>query len=212
MSEPGSSSSTGSTDPAQPRQGGDDGLSTPAASDDPLSPRPSPHPPRLGVELLLETPAAADIDPPLDPWLAEQLARLAALSALPGSEQGSVTLVVVDDPHMAALHERYFGDPTTTDVISFDLRDAGDAPLEGDLVLCLDEAQRQAQTRRHDVRMELLLYAVHGLLHLLGYDDHDPAEAERMHRLEDELLVRGGFNAVYGDNTPTENKSAKQQE
>lgn len=161
----------------------------PPPSDDPLRRT------NLSVELLLETD---ETDPPLDPWLADQLARLAALSELPGSEAGEVTLVVVDDTHMAALHERYFGDAGTTDVISFDLRDAGDAPLEGDLVLCIDEARRQAAKRGHPVRMELLLYAVHGLLHLLGYDDHDPAEADRMHSLEDELLVRGGFEPVYG--------------
>src|SRR5690606_1916317 len=80
---------------------------------------------------------------------------------------------------------------------TFDLRDGEAGALDGEIVLCVDEAVRQARQRRHDARLELLLYAVHGLLHLLGYDDHDPKDAAKMHRREDELLRAAGLGDVY---------------
>ncbi|MFP4144883.1 MAG: rRNA maturation RNase YbeY [Phycisphaeraceae bacterium] len=136
-----------------------------------------------------------DTDPPLAGWLPGQVARIAALA---GVEQGELSLVVVDDARMSALHEQYLGEPATTDVLSFDLREHPDEPLEGDLVLCLDEAARQSAERGHAVGLEVLLYAVHGLLHLLGEDDHDPDSARKMHRREDALLTRAGFGPVFG--------------
>jgi len=69
--------------------------------------------------------------------------------------------------------------------------------VQGDLVICMDEAARQAVSRGHETRLEVLLYAVHGLLHLLGYDDHNPQDAEAMHRREDELLTAIGYGPVY---------------
>lgn len=155
----------------------------------------------LVVECLLETHLEVG-DPPLTSWLSEQLSQLGRLA---GAGPGGVTVVVVDDGRMAELHERYHGDASTTDVLSFDLRDesGGGSAIEGDLVLCADEARRQAQRRGHALRVELLLYGLHGLLHLLGYDDHAPAEARRMHQREDELLTQAGFGAVYGTGAPT---------
>jgi probable rRNA maturation factor len=57
--------------------------------------------------------------------------------------------------------------------------------VEGDIVVCLDEAARQAKKRNHPIRLEVLLYALHGMLHLLGYDDVSARQAARMHRRED---------------------------
>ena len=70
-------------------------------------------------------------------------------------------------------------------------------PVEGDVVVCVDEARRQAVNRGHEVRAEVLLYAVHGLLHLLGYDDHEPDSAAAMHDREDTLLAALGVGRVY---------------
>ena len=53
--------------------------------------------------------------------------------------------------------------------------------------------------RGHTVSDEVALYAIHGILHLLGYDDHDDADARRMHDRENEILTRIGIGAVYGD-------------
>jgi probable rRNA maturation factor len=140
--------------------------------------------------------------PPGRPWLAIALRRIAALAGL---TRGRLGVAVVDAAAMADLHQRYSGVPGPTDVLTFDLRDdpAADAAsaIDGDVVLCLDVADRQARRRGHDTRLELLLYAVHGLLHLQGYDDHTAADARAMHRREDELLTAAGFGAVFGRGT-----------
>ncbi|MCX5658533.1 MAG: rRNA maturation RNase YbeY [Planctomycetota bacterium] len=119
------------------------------------------------------------------------------LASLAGVHTGSLNLLVVDDRSMSDYHVRFSGVAGTTDVLTFDLRDDPAAAVEGDLVLCLDEARRQAEKRGHPVRVELLLYALHGLLHLLGYDDHSPRQRSEMHKAEDRLLAHVGLGPVY---------------
>src|SRR6185369_8183115 len=94
---------------------------------------------------------------------------------------------VVGDEEMAAAHQRFSGVAGTTDVLTFDLTEAGGA-LDVDLLVCFDEASRQAASRGHGVERELLLYVVHGVLHCLGHDDHEEAAAARMHAEEDRVL------------------------
>jgi probable rRNA maturation factor len=147
--------------------------------------------PRLRTHLSLQTP---DTRPPLRGWLARQFR--AAATAL-GVTAGEITLAIVDDARMSEVHRRHLGIAGPTDVITFDLRDSPAAPVEGDLVVCLDEARRQASARGHEARLEVLLYAVHGLLHLLGYDDHRPRDAARMHAQEGKTLQQLGLRDVF---------------
>lgn len=105
---------------------------------------------------------------------------------------------------MSMLHKSYGRKAGTTDVLTFDLSDAQAPSLEpqasvidGEIYICLDEARRRAGQMGHAPRLELLLYAVHGLLHLLGYDDHDPESYHRMHDKEDELLEAIGVGPVF---------------
>ncbi len=123
---------------------------------------------------------------------------LVGVAEAAGLDEGRLTVVVVDDAQMSDLHRQYKRQDGTTDVLTFDLREPpGVGSVEADVVVCFDEAVRQSSAIGHDVRLEVLLYAVHGLLHLIGYDDVDPTEAERMHRREDELLVAVGCPAAY---------------
>ena len=113
---------------------------------------------------------------------------------------GEVRVRLVEDTEMAAAHERHCGVPGTTDVITFDLTEGGSAlgeALDVDLLVCADEAERQARVRGHEVRGEVLLYIVHGMLHCLGHDDHDEADANAMHAREDEVLAAIGVGATY---------------
>ena len=137
-----------------------------------------------------------DTDPPATDWLPSALNRILALAEV---EPAELTLAVVDDARMAQLHAHHCGELGTTDVLTFDLRDSPDEPLVAELVLCRDVAARQAAARGHAARLELLLYAVHGLLHLLGYDDHTEADAAAMHAREDQLLTAAGWGKVYGN-------------
>jgi len=170
----------------------------PTQADDPLSPSAAeedPDPPgdRLAVALSLHV---ADCDPPLADWLPGALSAVAAEAGV----VGRLSVAVVDDDEMAGLHATYHHDPTTTDVLTFDLTDGGaGGRVDGDVVVCLDEAARQAAARGRPTRDEALLYALHGLLHLAGEDDTDPAGFERMHRREDALLTAAGYGPIFSD-------------
>jgi probable rRNA maturation factor len=103
---------------------------------------------------------------------------------------------------MKALHLAHLGDSTTTDVLTFDLRDKITRTREGsavvlDSVICIDEAKRRARELGHSHTHELLLYCIHSLLHVQGYDDRTRAGAARMHAREDALLEALGVGPVY---------------
>ncbi len=113
---------------------------------------------------------------------------------------GEVRVRLVGDPAMSAAHLKHLGDPSTTDVMTFDMADgasAGTKVLDADVLICLDEADRQAALRRHAPQLEVLLYIVHAILHCLGYDDHSRASARAMHEREDEVLSAIGVGVVY---------------
>lgn len=105
------------------------------------------------------------------------------------NDRHDVSVALVDDAAIAELHERWLGVPGPTDVIAFPLLAEGDADLLlGEVVVSSDTAMRQATERGHPPERELLLYVVHGVLHLLGYDDHDPEDRQRMHQRQEQLL------------------------
>jgi probable rRNA maturation factor len=110
---------------------------------------------------------------------------------------GEIRLRVVDDAVMADLHRRHSGIPGTTDVLTFDLRPMGLGPLDTDIVVCWDEAVRQASARGHSPQRELLLYGLHGILHCMGHDDHDELAYARMHAAEDAVLTAIGVGPVF---------------
>lgn len=130
-------------------------------------------------------------------WLTRQFSK--ALRRV-GKAVGDLNVIIVDDARIAKLHVQYLGVEGSTDVITFDLVDPKEHKagyIEGEIFVCLDEARRSCARRGIDVEHELLLYMIHGLLHLLGYDDHDPEDYRRMHRREDELLEQIGVGAVF---------------
>lgn len=139
---------------------------------------------------------ADGVDAKLSPWLSRQVRRAAAAA---GVNHGCLSVAVVNDVRMMKLHHQFSGEVGTTDVLTFDLREAPSSTnqLEGEIVVCFDEAQRQARSHGHTARDEALLYVVHGMLHLMGYDDHDPAAAARMHQREDQILTTIGIGPVY---------------
>ena len=166
----------------------------PLQSDDPEpAAEPSPHQPgeALQLDIIFNT---QDTKPPLDGWVRDLFAKAVSAS---GQQRAQICLVFVDDAEMSVLHEQYKNIPGTTDVLTFDNRDNPADPPEGDIVICIDEAARQAKRRNIDTRTEVLLYAVHGYLHLLGHDDHDPEEFRIMHAEEDRILTGIGIGVVF---------------
>ena len=113
---------------------------------------------------------------------------------------GEVRVRLVGDEEMSHAHHRHCGVTGTTDVITFDLAEGAAAKtreLDVDILVCVDEARRQAGQSKGSVDRELLLYALHGVLHCLGHDDHDEEAYEKMHRAEDEVLQAIGVGAVF---------------
>jgi probable rRNA maturation factor len=123
------------------------------------------------------------------PVSAARLARAVdrALAAV-GRPAGSVEVAVVDDAEIRALNAVHRGIRRRTDVLAFPLEAPDAGPLVGQLVISADAAERQARRLRVPLGLELDLLATHGTLHLVGYDDRDPVEADLMHRREREIL------------------------
>ena len=110
-----------------------------------------------------------------------------ALRAL-GVADHEVSLTLVGDRRIRALNARYRGVRARTDVLAFPLD--GPAPVLGEVVISVETAERQARRLGHSLAEELDLLLIHGLLHLVGYDDRDPGEARLMHARELEILSR----------------------
>jgi len=112
-----------------------------------------------------------------------------------GVVRARISVALVNDATMARLNRDHLGHNGPTDVLSFDLRDAVDekTAIDGEIVMSVDMAVKQARERGHAVEAELALYAVHGTLHLLGYDDRRKADAKRMHAMENEILTSIGM-------------------
>jgi probable rRNA maturation factor len=112
---------------------------------------------------------------------------------------------IVNDRKMTLLHRRWMNDDSTTDVLTFPMS-APNEPIDVDIAVCLDEAERRAGEFGHDRLRELVLYALHGLLHVIGHDDHDADDFRVMHDEEDRLLDAVGLGRVFaaGGHDPSE--------
>ena len=114
-----------------------------------------------------------------------------------------LSLAIVGDGRMSELHQQFTGIAGPTDVLTFPLDlDSRGRPTAGEVVVCLPEARRQSKGRNIPVERELLLYALHGLLHLCGYDDRTGDDFRAMHRAEDEILTRLGVGPVFAPAKP----------
>ena len=139
------------------------------------------------------------LSPPDTAWLNETLNKAAQHLGI----SGELSVVIVRDQAMAQLHQQFSGIPGTTDVLTFNLNESQQAPgstpaaIEGEIYICLDEAHRRAADFNHTADHELLLYAIHGIHHLLGHDDHNESDYQRMHQAEDKLLTALGVGPIF---------------
>ncbi|TAJ49006.1 MAG: rRNA maturation RNase YbeY [Herbiconiux sp.] len=127
------------------------------------------------------------------------LLRLAsyALDQMHVHPDAELAIVLVDEAAMEQLHVQWMDEPGPTDVLSFPMDElrpgTEDAPtpagLLGDVVLCPQVAEGQAQTAGHSTLEELLLLTTHGILHLLGFDHAEPEEEREMFGIQRDILV-----------------------
>lgn len=136
------------------------------------------------------------------PYLRKHLPAAHALLRAPLRE---FSVALVGDVRMSRLHERFLGIRGPTDVLTFELEhDARGRVTAGEAVICVPQAQRAARAHRSRVGRELLLYALHGMLHLTGYDDITEDDYRKMHQKEDDILRRLGVGATFNLNDAAE--------
>lgn len=113
-----------------------------------------------------------------------------AVLAGEGVKESKISLAFVDDATIAGLNKRFLNHEGPTDVITFPLSGRGASKLEGEVVMGVEVAKREAEERGHDVNTELCLYVIHGVLHLCGYEDGSRKGATEMRRKERDYLLR----------------------
>ena len=101
-----------------------------------------------------------------------------------GMENAEISIALLSDARMQFINEKYLHHDGPTDVITFPYSQPGESPLAGEILVSLETAAREAARRGHTAQAEVVLYLVHGLLHLLGYDDHAPPDRRKMRRRE----------------------------
>jgi probable rRNA maturation factor len=106
-----------------------------------------------------------------------------------GISAATISIAIVDDAAIAKLHEQFLDDPEPTDVLSFVL-ERSEEFLEGEVVASADTAKTCARQYNSTPENELLLYVIHGTLHLVGYDDTSPRLRAVMRKKEEEYLTK----------------------
>ena len=143
-------------------------------------------------------------------WLRAVARRALAAGSVAGPAQ--VGILVTDDETVRGLNLRFVGLDEPTDVLSFGLSTAEEAPFAlppeeaaslGEIVIAYPTALRQAEEAGRSVEAEVAHLLVHGLLHLLGYDHQRPQDERAMRRREEEVLAAlpvsvGPFERLHG--------------
>lgn len=97
----------------------------------------------------------------------------------------TLSVAIVGDAQMRRLNRIYHGVDKTTDVLTFSLREEGLV----ELIVCYDQAARQARVASWSIASEIQLLVAHGLLHAAGFDDQKPVDEKRMRREEAAVLA-----------------------
>lgn len=103
--------------------------------------------------------------------------------------RGTISVVLTDNKEIMLLNKKYFHRSYPTDVLSFNLSDCPD-PLNiaGEIIISVERAVENSKVFCNDIKNELLLYVIHGLLHLTGFEDSTNSEKEKMRKKENELM------------------------
>ena len=129
--------------------------------------------------------------------LATGIRRALQTQSVPAAQ---ISLAVVDDAVIQRLNRRHLGHDYPTDVLSF-LYARDDANMEGEIVVSAETAVAESGRYGWTADDELLLYVVHGALHLVGFDDSDSQKREIIRRHEREILATFGLTPLDEDET-----------
>lgn len=167
------------------------------------------EPPSSGSAIEIDLIIDHGVNNPLSKKLVCEAARLAAASR--GFSDGSIGVRITNDATIRELNATHLGHDYATDVISFGYT-AETPTIEGELVVSVDTAAREAKSASaladHEwtVEHELMLYVVHGVLHITGMDDHDATDRIEMRAAEEAVFLKLGIPAITrcgADKAPT---------
>jgi len=143
------------------------------------------------MELILQTNLPPARTVPTEPAWARAAEAAQSLLVQAGRADAEVSVLLTDDPGIHVLNREWRGIDRPTDVLSWPLEEApaltGEDAL-GDVAISLDTAARQAAARGWEMEDEVALLLVHGILHLLGYEDDTEEGAEAMRTVETRIL------------------------
>ncbi|MFC1631798.1 rRNA maturation RNase YbeY [Candidatus Omnitrophota bacterium] len=113
---------------------------------------------------------------------------------LKGVKKAELSILFVGKARICALNQKFRGIKQPTDVLAFSMREGKDSQLHpellGDLVIYPEIAAQRAKDYSTSLRFELYLYLVHGILHLLGYDDTQPKKYQAMKKEQQRILTK----------------------
>ncbi len=161
-------------------------------STDEQSPEPDREPPEPTLRVLIaDQQSALAIDK------SQIQAAIGAVFHDTPYHSGTVSVALVDDPTIHEINRQYLQHDYPTDVLSFVLEDQ-ESYLEGELVVSTDTATRNATEYDWPAQHEILLYVIHGALHLVGYRDQRPEEIAEMRSAEAKHLQKLGITLPSG--------------
>ena len=126
------------------------------------------------------------------------IARAAALAALPAGPDSNLVILLAGDAEVSALNDQFRGKPTPTNVLSFPAAANPEGHL-GDLALAFGVCDGEARAQGKPLADHLRHLVVHGVLHLLGYDHQEQAEGDAMEALERDILAGLGVPDPYAE-------------
>ncbi|QIM63011.1 rRNA maturation RNase YbeY [Pasteurellaceae bacterium Orientalotternb1] len=150
----------------------------------------------IDLQLASENQNGSPSEQQFHTWINQALALEAKTTDYPETE---ITVRIVDEAESHDLNLTYRGKDKPTNVLSFpfEVPEGIEMPLLGDLVICRQVVEKEAEEQQKPLVAHWAHLAIHGTLHLLGYDHLTDEEAEEMENLETEIMQSLGFDDPY---------------
>jgi probable rRNA maturation factor len=139
---------------------------------------------------IIEVPSELELEP------TERVFSALVASDLVPLPEGTINLTFVDDDAIQKLNLEYSGNDYATDVLSFSYIEDGNEPIEGvvgEMAISLETAARQAEAAQTTLAEEVALLALHGTLHIAGYDHQTEAERDQIQHLQQQVMAAAGY-------------------
>jgi probable rRNA maturation factor len=160
----------------------------------PRIPEQDEEPPSLPCNIEVELTVDENIKMPLD--VGDMEAAVRAAAARQGYLEGMIGVRITNDASIRQLNAQHLGHDYATDVISFGYE--ADSPrVDGELVASVDTAMQKAAEIQWPFRHELLLYIVHGVLHICGMDDYEEIDRAAMRKAEQDVFLELGIDEIF---------------